>query len=208
MFKKSLIFLLIFLFFISFSLNVNAVSEDILHFIEEWNSSVETLANQWAETSERNQDLAEKLYLTEELLYNSIDSNDYFLIDFFDNPEITVELEIRYRDAEQAFYITVWNIQEDRALFLKTNYEAAHIGEVLIHTVEDEDNAARIVNELGIYDFWSYQGLENIAAYHDLEIDQDGAFYFMNLDDFYIGFDVFDGSLPDGYDISYSGSWR
>ncbi|RQD76442.1 MAG: hypothetical protein D5S01_03905 [Halanaerobium sp. MSAO_Bac5] len=205
MIKKNFLLLLTILFLISFSVNVNAVSEGVLSFIEEWNTNVDMLANQWSENSERDQNLAKKLYLSEKILNNSIDSHDNYYIDFFDNP---VQLKMSYDESDNTLMATVWNLQKNKYKFLKNNYETAHIAEVLIHTVENQNNAERLVNELRIYDFWSNQGLENIAAYDLLEFDQMGAFHFMILDDFYIGFDIVNDDFAHGFDISYNGSWK
>jgi hypothetical protein len=205
MIKKNFLLLLTFLLLISFSVNVNAVSDGVLSFIEEWNTNVDMLANQWSETSKRDQNLAKELYLSEKILNNSIDSNDTYYIDFFDNP---VQLEMSYHESDNTLMATVWNLQKNKYKFLKNNYEAAHIAEVLIYTVENQNNAERLVNELRIYDFWTNQGVKDIAAYDLLEFDQGGAFYFMILEDFYIGFDIVNDDFEHGFDISYDGPWK
>lgn len=185
------------------------VPQELYNLISNWNNTVEYLEQKWGQREDRNADIASNLYLTESDLSseNKMNNNRYIINLFKNNAGWEIELNIDYREAEDKIKIYVLNMQENRDIFIKTNFYAAHAGEVLIYAMANNDSQAQnLVKELGVYDFWG-NNINEIAAYNQLDSKEleSGKEHVSHIGEFNLYFDVYDdGGFPNTFDIGYS----
>lgn len=181
-------------------------SQEIVNFIDDWNENVEHFEKEWSKSDYRSEEIAKELFLKVEDFNELGGKNENYLIDLFEGYREEIELSISYRPNSNVITILIYNEQKGfKDRFVKDNLLAIHAGEILIHTLKNDKEAEKIVNQLRLYEFWG-NSYTDLGLYHDLETDEFGAIYDIWLDEFSAGILFYDDEYGENYfEIGYMG---